>query len=70
MTFLQEKTIEMAKFVYVQVRDVESLTRIFADKVEEQGTGTDAVLILQYRTEQVGKFKSSFVLGWWIADEP
>jgi len=60
----------MAKFVYVQVRDVERPIRIFADEVEEQGAGTDAVLILQYKTEQIGKLKSSFVLGWWIADEP
>lgn len=62
-------TFDMPKFVCVQVHGVENAAKIRADKVTEQGTGSEAVLILQKGSEKVGQFRAASVQGWWIEDE-
>jgi hypothetical protein len=61
-------TLGMKKVVYVKVKDEQAI-KIFADKVEESGNGTDAILTLTRAGEFVGKFHAFSVQGWWIADE-
>ena len=61
-------TLDMPKFVYVLTR-AENPARVRADKVEEIGSPQN-VLKLKLGDEEIGKFRSDSVVGWWIADEP
>lgn len=66
-------TLDMPKFVYVQVTGVEKPAKIRADKVEKLGTAMDVInskLVLKIEDQQVAEFRQSAVQGWWIEDEP
>jgi len=64
-------TLDMPKFVYIQVQGVDKPARIRADKVEKTDIGSSsAMLMLSNGGVPVGEFSNMAVLGWWIEDEP
>ena len=66
-------TLDMSKYVYVQVHSNEKPAKIQADKVEERkrasSTAGDFDLVLSSKGEEVGKFRGHVVAGWWIQEE-
>lgn len=64
-------TFAMSKYVYVQIKGVDTAAKIEADEMEESGVkGTNMHLFsLKLKNVQVGQFYGHAVDGWWIQDE-
>lgn len=65
----QVYTLDMPKFVYVQVAGRQEPAKIRADKVEKVSDGHDVMLVLKNDGQEVGEFYKLSVQGWWIEEE-